>query len=167
MKEKDPSWRLWVLMSRLKQIVFLSHSHFSYENLWNMFFTCAVPHSWYSILTGEKAAKTSVIGQVGPSRLRLLRNNMALQHLVKKLGCLKKGFPNPKCLLSVGKASWNVQGSSSCTISSPEQQHETGSLGICFVDSFRLLGSSVTDLVSTVLEGTERKDLLQALKSML
>lgn len=89
--KKDPSWRLWVLMSRLKQIVFLGQSNFSYENLWNMFFTCAVPRSWYSILTGEKAAKTSVIGQVGPSRLRLLRNNMALQHLVKKLGCLK-GF---------------------------------------------------------------------------
>ncbi len=36
------------------------------------------------------------------------------------------------------QASWNVQGSSSCTISGPEQQHESGSLGICFVDS-RLL----------------------------
>lgn len=42
--------------------------------------------------SGETAAKTFVIGQVGPSRLRLWRNNMALQHLVKELGCLEKCF---------------------------------------------------------------------------
>ena len=74
------SWRLWVLISRLKQMVFLGWLE------WESLPTSLVPLCWTCYPEANPNTRDQPLcvshGQ------RLWRYNLALQHVVKQLGCL-------------------------------------------------------------------------------